>query len=295
MSDLEAIAANLRAAHAEFAAVVESLRPELHRYCSRMTGSVLDGEDLVQETLAQACHRLTLMRETVALRPWLFTIAHHRCVDFLRARHVSPDVDERNEPAVDIEADLQSHQAASRVFSRLVLALPPRERAAIILKEMLEYSIPEIATILETSQGAVKAALHRAREKLDAAKEAPIDVAMPQPAVSAYLDAFNHRDWARLQTLLEDEVQCELVGHVMLSGRDAVGQSYIGNYSRLPYEWKLVSARVDGERAIVCMRNDGDTWSPRHAVRLEWRDGKVARIRDYAHIQGLLALAEVIT
>jgi RNA polymerase sigma-70 factor (ECF subfamily) len=285
MSDLEAIAANLRAAHAEFAAVVESLRPELHRYCSRMTGSVLDGEDLVQETLAQACHRLTLTREAVALRPWLFTIAHHRCAD----------VDERNEPAVDIEADLQSHQAASRVFSRLVLALPPRERAAIILKEMLEYSIPEIAAILETSQGAVKAALHRAREKIDAAKEAPIDDAKPQPAVSAYLDAFNHRDWARLQTLLEDEVQCELVGHVVLSGRDAVGQSYIGNYSRLPYEWKLVWGRIDGEPAIVCMRIDGDTWTPRHAVRLEWRDGKVARIRDYAHIQGLLALAEVIT
>src|SRR5262245_66111865 len=109
MSDDESLTTTLKKAHSRFAAMVESIRPALHRYCSRMTGSVLDGEDLVQETLAQAYYRLSLAPQEVALRPWLFTIAHHRCVDFLRNRSARPlvDIDERNEPSVEIDDEIE--------------------------------------------------------------------------------------------------------------------------------------------------------------------------------------------
>ncbi len=65
--------------------MVESVRPELHRYCARLTGSVIEGEDIVQETLARAFYKLSLAAEVPALRPWLFRIAHNTAIDFLKS------------------------------------------------------------------------------------------------------------------------------------------------------------------------------------------------------------------
>ena len=74
----------LQASHREFLALVETIRPDLHRYCARMTGSVADGEDIVQETLARAYYGISQLAEPPALRPWLFQIAHNRALDHLR-------------------------------------------------------------------------------------------------------------------------------------------------------------------------------------------------------------------
>lgn len=296
MSDFEHLTSHLRQAHAELAAIVASIRPDLHRYCTRMTGSALDGEDLVQETLAQGLYRLALTREEVSLRPWLFTIAHHRCVDFLRARRALPaDLeDERNAPAVEIEREIETRDLASRTFSHLVLRLPPRERAAFILKEVLGSSLPEIAEILETSVGSVKSALHRAREKLVAtADEPPRKHVAPPTELATYVDAFNRRDWPELQALLREDVELELVGFAHQKGRPALQKTYIVNYSKLPYAWKLAIGIVDGEPALVCLREKGGEWIAQHAVRLEWREGRVARIRDYVHAPDILAEARV--
>jgi RNA polymerase sigma-70 factor (ECF subfamily) len=291
MNDLDFLGASLRDARAQFDAAAGSIRPALHRYCSRMTGSALDGEDLVQETLAQACYRLPITRGDVNLRPWLFTIAHHKCVDFLRARAPTVPLDDWNTSGESIEAAIEEHDMAADVFARQVLTLPPRERAAIVLKEVLGFSLPEIAEILETSVGAVKAALHRGRGKL--AAEGDGQRGELSPEMSLYIDAFNRRDWTGLQALLEEDVRCELVGHVHLAGRDAVAGNYLTNFARLSYRWKLVAATVDGEPAIVCLRETDAGWTPRQAIRLEWRDGRVSRIRDYGHVPYLLADARV--
>ena len=296
MSDIEHLTSQLRQAQAALAAAVASIRPDLHRYCTRMTGSALDGEDLVQETLAQGLYRLALTREEVSLRPWLFTIAHHKCVDFLRSRRALPaDLeDERNAPVVEIEEEIEARDLASRTFSHLVLRLPARERAAFILKEVLGCSLPEIAEILETSVGGVKSALHRAREKLAARSEDPAPKhASPPGELVAYVDAFNRRDWPGLQALLQEEVELELVGHLHQKGRRALEKTYIVNYSKLPYAWKLVIGDVDGEPVLVCLREKDGQWTADHAVRLEWREGRVARIRDYVHAPGILAEADV--
>ena len=297
MSDLQALSKSLREAHARFVAAVESIRPDLHRYCSRMTGSALDGEDLVQETFAQAYYRLGVLSEEVPLRQWLFTIAHHKCVDFLRARRAAPmiDIDDADEPAVEIEMEIAQRQLAAHVFSRLVLALPPRERAAVVMMDVLGFSVPETAKVLETSVGAVKSALHRGREKLAAAKEEPSLKREPTPAaVATYIEAFNRRDWTRLQTLLEEDVQCELVGHLHHTSRAAMEENYLATYASLPFGWKLAPGEVDGEPAIIVLRDTEGEWSARHAIRLEWQGDRVARIRDYAHVPYLLAGAHVV-
>jgi len=292
MSDDEALKTTLRTAQTGFAAMVESIRPAIHRYCARMTGSVLDGEDLVQETLAQAFYGLSLLRQEVPLRPWLFKIAHHKCVDFLRGRSMrsTVDLDDGNEPIAETDMEIEDRELASNVFSGLVLALPPKERASVVLKDVLGYALPEIADILETSIGAVKAALHRAREKLAGWTETPPPPRQPPSQVELdYLAAFNRRDWAALQAMLAEDVNCQVVGRAHLVGPEALGANYLSNYASLPYGWKLVPGEVDGEPVIVCLRELEGRWTPRHAIRLEWRGGRVARIRDYADVPYLFA------
>src|SRR5262245_25587083 len=112
-----------------FLETITQLRPILHRYCSRMTGSVLDGEDVVQETLFEAYCKLDRFDDSRPLKPWLFRIAHNLCTDFLRKRGVRvetepaamvPDVVEPLDPSV---VDL------GRAVEHLVTSLPPKERA----------------------------------------------------------------------------------------------------------------------------------------------------------------------
>src|SRR5262252_3831711 len=100
MSD---VVADLRVAREQFLALVADVRPELHRYCARMTGSVADGEDIVQDTLARAYYELAELKELPALRPWLFRIAHNRSLDYLR--RYERRMSEPLEAAVDFAAD----------------------------------------------------------------------------------------------------------------------------------------------------------------------------------------------
>ena len=86
MSELEDLELHLKAAREKFPQIVDDIRPSLQKYCARMTGSVFDGEDVVQDTLAQAYYKLSMLRQGLPLKPWLFRIAHDKCVNFLRSR-----------------------------------------------------------------------------------------------------------------------------------------------------------------------------------------------------------------
>jgi len=162
----------------QFLALVEHVRPELHRYCTRMTGSVADGEDVVQETLARACYELSQMRTMPALRPWLFRIAHNRAIDHWR--HETYRISEPLETATDIAAEaalepdnLLARDQAVRAAISCFLELAPAQRGCVILTDVLDHSIDEIADELNLSVPAVKAALHRGRAMLQRLTEAP--------------------------------------------------------------------------------------------------------------------------
>jgi RNA polymerase sigma-70 factor (ECF subfamily) len=157
------------ARYVAFLETVTQLRPSLHRYCSRMTGSVMDGEDVVQEALFEAYRKLDKFDDSRPLKPWLFRIAHNRCIDFLRKRGVRveaetaamvPDAVEPADPAV---------LGLGRAVEHLVTSLPPKERACVLLKDVFDYSLEEIAELVDSTVGGVKAALNRARTKLAAA------------------------------------------------------------------------------------------------------------------------------
>jgi len=172
--------ASLEETRRQFLASVKDIRPRLHRFCTRMSGSVLDGEDLVQETLAQAFYYLASLKDESRLEPWLFRIAHNKCVDFLRRERTQREdtvpYDETHAGDSATDADEFLDEPVDGALMALVSALPPMERACVLLKDVLDYRLAEIADVVDSTLGGVKAALHRGRAKLRALHQAPAQV-----------------------------------------------------------------------------------------------------------------------
>src|SRR5512132_2064846 len=155
------------ARYVAFLETISTLRPSLHRYCARMTGSVMDGEDVVQEALFEAYRKLDQFDQSRPLKPWLFRIAHNRCIDLLRRRGVRDEaevaaaVPESTEPVDPV-------LGMGKAVEHLVLTLPPKERASVLLKDVFDYSLEEIAELVDSTVGGGKAALNRGRTRVAA-------------------------------------------------------------------------------------------------------------------------------
>jgi RNA polymerase sigma factor (sigma-70 family) len=268
-----------------FLALVEDLRPELHRYCARMTGSLADGEDIVQETLARAYYVLPELPEVPALRPWLFRIAHNRALDHLRRYDrrmgqtlelVLDNVAEELTP--DPEEALAREQAVRAAVGRFV-ELPPSQRSCVILKDVLGHSLEEIAELLSLTVPAVKAALHRGRTQLRELDEHRTEARPVSPAVARYTALFNARDWDGVREMLADDVRLELVSRASRAGRREVS-NYFTNYGSL-HDWTLVPAWLEDREVVVVLRADGQ---PTYFVELQFHGEKLVYIRDFRYV-----------
>jgi RNA polymerase sigma-70 factor, ECF subfamily len=281
-----------------FLELVVDLRPELHRYCARMTGSVADGEDIVQDTLARAYYLLPEMDEVPAFRPWLFRIAHNRALDHLRryeARMGEPleaAQDSAVDPAPDPGDALAHEQAVQLAVSRFV-ELAAAQRSCVILKDVLGHSLEEIGGLLELSSPAVKAALHRGRVRLrELAMAQPPEPPPRQtsPAVARYAALFNARDWDGVRALLAEDVQLDLVSRAQRAGR-AVG-NYMSNYERYR-DWQLAPAWLEGREVIAVFRAPGDV-RPGYFIELRFERGKIKTIRDFRYVPYVMQDAVVV-
>jgi RNA polymerase sigma-70 factor (ECF subfamily) len=188
-----------------FLETITHLRPSLHRYCSRMTGSVLDGEDIVQDALFQAYRKLESFDNDRPLTPWLFRIAHNRCIDFLRRREVRQKAETAALGPESVAPADPPSLFLDRAVEHLVLALPPMERASVLLKDVFDYSLEEIAELVDSSVGGVKAALNRGRSKLASLPQS-MSPRAPNVELSRllhlYVERFNQRDWDGLRELI---------------------------------------------------------------------------------------------
>jgi len=280
------------ARYVAFLETINQLRPRLHRYCSRMTGSVLDGEDLVQDALFEAYRKLDQFDDSRPVAPWIFRIAHNRCVDSLRRKARATAEVNVSEPEC-IPAASAVLLEIRPAIERLVLTLPPKERACVLLKEVFEYSLEEIAELTGSSVGAVKSALNRGRSKLTSTAPPTQSALTPNPelkrVLKLYIERFNRRDWDGLRELISADAQLRVVDAFV--GRLA-DSPYFSNYERWSMPWKLGLAEMEGETVVVVLRRDVDTFTPYSFVRLHVSGQQIDRILDYSHCPWIASLAE---
>jgi RNA polymerase sigma-70 factor (ECF subfamily) len=269
-----------------FDRLVGELRPKMHRYCARMTGSVLDGEDVVHEAVVKAMEALSQPGLIARPEAWLFRIAHNAALDFLRHRarqdaaHADEDPDMITDPLA-VADDRQVAAASLRTFMRL----PVAQRSSVILMDVLGYSLDEIGSVMDVSIATVKAALHRGRARLRELAREPDDVPLPilsepeRSLLAAYVERFNARDFDAIRDMLADEVRLDLVAKLQKKGRTEVA-TYFDNYARLE-DWHFVPGLVEGLPAALVRSPSEPTGKLAYFILLQWERDRVANIRDF--------------
>jgi RNA polymerase sigma-70 factor (ECF subfamily) len=294
----DALRDDLRMAWHRYVDLTAPLRPALHGYCRRLARNVWDAEDLVQDTLLRAFGHLGFVNHEIANpRGYLLRTATNVWIDEQRrraseARAMAKRADEpKPAPAPETASDVR---AASE---RLLQRLSPQERAAVLLKESFDMSLEEIAALLATSIGAVKAALHRGRDRL---REPEGQAASRRPLPSAglvdrFLERLNARDLPGLAALLLDGAAVENVGEsLQFGGREIAVRRERNTLWHMIHghdEWpaaiqpttrRFQRIEFEGEPMLGAFVSRGGRESLMTVYRFEEQDGRISRLRTYA-------------
>src|SRR5262245_38050214 len=275
-------------------------RAALHAYCCRLTGNVWDGEDLVQDTLMRV---FSLLGKSDARlehpRAYLIRTAANLWIDRVRrsAREQAAMALEQAEPTSVPPYDATDGRAAART---LFQALHPQERAALLMKEVLDLSLDETAAMLRTTVGAVKSALSRARGRLDGRKPPAGFDAPPREIVERFMHALSEKDMAAMKALCDEQLSGELVGGIELESFEKAKTFFEHAHMVMPSLgfgerpwWKV--ADYDGEPLVLGFRTLDGIEGLNEIHRLEVAEGRIVRVRTYCFCPETLALvAEAI-
>lgn len=289
--------------HDTFLSDVEPLRRELKAHCYRMSGSLTEAEDLVQETLIKAWKGLPAFEGRSSLKRWLYTVATRTCLDALESKKgrilqsgpphdpslpPPPPVEEAwLEPFPDAElpeaepgpeARYTQRESVALAFLTALQLLPAKQRAVLLLRDVLGYPAAECAELLDLSVASVNSALQRARETL-ATKDAPTSPpdASLEALLAKYVDAWASADASRLLALLQDEAIAAMPPFpVWLRGARAIAD-FLGRFvMRAPLE--LRPAAFNGQPAFECLA--GGQRVALHVLTV--REGRIARLDAFA-------------
>ncbi|KPG73259.1 RNA polymerase subunit sigma-70 [Stenotrophomonas maltophilia] len=274
--------------------MINQLRPELHRYCARLMGSVVEGEDVVQDVLVKAFTLDVTLPDLSALRAWLFRVAHNRAIDLLRSRsgRIAESIDEVGDiENVDDSGPLEllARSDATRVAISRFLDIPIPQRSVIILKDVLGESLVDISTLLGMTVDSVKAHLKRGRIRLRSlSEEFPLSehpTFRPSESLMRYVDLFNGGDWDGLRAMLADDVLMKQSSHPVRKGASDVGK-FFGAYSAIPGIY-LVPAMLEG-REVLAVYVDRNDRVPSYIMWLGWDGDRVSFIRDYRYVDYIM-------
>jgi RNA polymerase sigma-70 factor (ECF subfamily) len=270
----------------EFAIRTEPFRRELLAHCYRLLGSADDAEDMVQETYLRAWRSFGGFQGRSSVRTWLYQIATNTCLTAMQHRGRRPLPSGLGGPGEEPPAaaevrwlqplpDAQvapgsadpAAVAVSRESLRLALVaslqyLPPRQRAVLILRDVLAFPAAEVAAILGTTTAAVKSALQRARAQLEQAAPSADDVAEPsereaRALLDRYIAAFENADADALQQLLRADATLELPpSAAWFAGGDAAKHAVAGLGS--PGDWRMVPTAANGQPAAAAYLRGAD-------------------------------------
>jgi RNA polymerase sigma-70 factor (ECF subfamily) len=300
---------DLRTDWHRFVDALVPLRPALHAYCRRLTGTVWDAEDLVQDTLVRAFAQWGVTRPWIVdPKSYLLRIATNGWIDLQRRRAIATRAPEpRTEPAGPVSPALAAE--VRDAGARLLQRLSPQERAAVVLKEVFEMSIDEIAEILTTTPGAVKAALHRGRGRLAAPEgEASHRPAAAPKVLDRFVERLRAEDLPGLVALMLEHGTFENVGnshHVGLDpdqGTPGPLRKVIEGHREWPPEFQTdgVARRVerlsfDGEAIVAFFLARDGREALTNVMRLDVEEGRIARIRSYGFCPDTIrAIAEAL-
>jgi RNA polymerase sigma-70 factor (TIGR02960 family) len=282
-----------------FTTLAEPLRPQLLAHCYRIVGSLHDAEDLVQETLMAAWRGLEEFQGRASVRSWLYRIATNRCLNHLRDRgrrlpalpapleplpspppptRVSEPVwlepfpagvlDGSADPALEPAARYEAREAIGLAFMFALHRLPPRQRAVLVLRDVLGFRATEVADILDTSEIAVNRLLHRARQAVDrqappgSLADAPLpDSKQERALVSRFATAFQSGDIQGVVELLTDDALMTMPPEVAeYQGPQAIGAflSTVPAAGALE-RFRLIPTRANGQPAFGCYMRDAHT------------------------------------
>ena len=284
-----------KAAWGAYLDLIEPLRPALARYCRRLTGDVWDAEDLANDTLLRGFALLGSTFHRIA-RPesYLLRIATNRWIDSERRRALEAAI--LGDPAIaPAEATPAGQEDAAQVRDAgavLMRYLAPQERAAVLLKDVFDMSLAETASILGTTDGAVKSALSRGRRRLQETGRAVERPAPSGAVVDAFVERFNARDREGLLALMLDTAPLEMSGINNEFGREGFERQngwFARTLAQVHARWERRDFR--GEPLILQLTRVRGQDVATSVIRLETEDDRVARLRCYTFCP--LAIAEV--
>ncbi len=279
---------------------IESMRPRLHRLAARITGSVIDGEDAIQDAFAKALAAWSSHPPRKSVEGWLVRIAYRSAIDLTgrrrRAALLNPRESLEAMPDTTSNRDADSRIAVEAALHSFMF-LTPIERSCVVLKDVLDFRMTEIVNITGASLLAVKAALHRGRRRLREVADLSAEASTPsldantRSLLARYAERFNAHDFDGVCGMLAEEVEVEVVARARLRGRAAIRHTYFGNYATSGQEWTLEPGAVEGLAALLVYTSTGPAVAPDYFILVECDQGVIARARDFRHARYVMEAA----